>query len=68
MVSLVCQKGDGILSQANSIYEPVSVNQDDPRNSDGENVCLSEFPLCHELSLSESPTKRSIFSPFVMSQ
>ncbi len=39
-----------------------------PRNSDGEKVCLSESPLCHYLSLSDSRPKKSIFLPFVMSE
>ncbi len=42
--------------------------QADPRNSDGETVCQSESSPCHELLLSESPPKISIFLTFVMSE
>ncbi len=35
-----------------------------PKDSDGENVCWSESPLCHWLSLLESPHKRSYFYYF----
>ncbi len=42
--------------------------QVDPRNSDRETVYLSESSPCHELSWSESPPKRSIFLPFIMSE
>ncbi len=40
----------------------------DPRNSDEEQVCLSESPSCHKLSLSDSPPKISICLPFAMSE
>ncbi len=56
-------------------YTPVKVSpvgalspQADPRNSDGETVCRSESWPCYELSLSESPPKRSIFLQFVISE
>ncbi len=40
----------------------------DLRNSDGDTVCHSESSPCHELLLSETPSKRSTFLPFVMSE
>ncbi len=42
-----------------------------PRLTQGiltENVSLSEYPPYHELSLSESPPKRSVFLPYVSCQ
>ncbi len=42
--------------------------QADPRNYDGDKVCLSESPPCHQLSLLESSPKRSIFLTFVKSE
>ncbi len=57
------------------INAPVKVNpgecpppQSDPRNSDREIVCQWDSSLCHELLLSESSPKRSIFLTFVMSE
>ncbi len=48
-----------------NIYAPVTVNpmdpQVNPRNSDRENVYLSEYPHYRERSLSESPLKSAFY-------
>ncbi len=55
------------LGDLERYYAPVKVSpgghpQADPRNYDGETVCRSESSPCHELTLPESPPKRSIMS------
>ncbi len=63
----------GILKPS-TFYAPINVNssrsQVDPRTSD-KDMFLSESPHCYEVSLSESPSKRSTYNiilPFLMSE
>ncbi len=51
----------GLMCMAMRIFHTPS----DPRNSDRENDCPLEYPLCHELTLSQSPEGMYISTIFI---